>query len=173
MINVAFQLLFLNPRSTRMSICTTLWSESEAVDKHWQCTTARVDMPASKRKVELSCDYCWLALSYRWSRLHGERPVAEEIPLAWCRHSRVGVEWSTWPMQEMVILIQLIQWRARKPPREIQDILHSEILLTVDIILGFSEWIQMCKNKKLLSLGESNPGLPRLSVLMTSGNHDH
>jgi hypothetical protein len=36
MINVAFQLLFLNPRSTRMSICTTLCSESEAVDKHWQ-----------------------------------------------------------------------------------------------------------------------------------------
>ncbi|KAJ5980180.1 hypothetical protein N7481_007478 [Penicillium waksmanii] len=29
------------------------------------------------------------------------------------------------------------------------------------------------KSKKKLSLGESNPGLPRLSVLMTSGNHDH
>ena len=27
--------------------------------------------------------------------------------------------------------------------------------------------------KRNLSLGESNPGLPRLSVLMTSGNHHH
>jgi len=29
------------------------------------------------------------------------------------------------------------------------------------------------KATKKLSLGESNPGLPRFSVLMTSGNHDH
>ena len=29
------------------------------------------------------------------------------------------------------------------------------------------------KQKECLSLGESNPGLPRLSVLMTSGNHHH
>lgn len=29
------------------------------------------------------------------------------------------------------------------------------------------------QKSKNLSLGESNPGLPRLSVLMTSGNHDH
>ncbi|KAJ5397722.1 hypothetical protein N7509_005835 [Penicillium cosmopolitanum] len=32
---------------------------------------------------------------------------------------------------------------------------------------------EKCISKKKLSLGESNPGLPRLSVLMTSGNHDH